>query len=375
MSIKKRVDEIDIIRGFALFGVLLVNLTMIDATLYTMENIPFSNLSGMEYISAWAIRLLAQGKFYTIFSFLFGLGFYYFFRKESSDVVLNRFEKRLYALLGLGIIHTIFIWHGDILHVYALAGFFLIKNKNKSDSELLRNMIVLFVFSTTIMVIGSQTGGSEMTVVASDALTAYQQNSYLELLKYRIQNEVPVGLFNLIVVIPKVLVLFYAGYYVGRKGWFDQLDAQRKRIIDYCVISGSLFGVSLIMMLFLSHLDNSIAFKGLIIFEELSTLGGSVFYMTVILLAAQKNKLRIMLMPFRNLGKMALTNYLIQTIFWTSVVNGYGLGYFGKIPYYAYLPLALGFIMMQILLSNQWISKFNQGPVEKLWRMAYRGRS
>ncbi|MCD4714240.1 MAG: DUF418 domain-containing protein [Clostridiales bacterium] len=375
MSIKKRVDEIDIIRGFALFGVLLVNLTMIDATLYTMENIPFSNLSGMEYISAWAIRLLAQGKFYTIFSFLFGLGFYYFLRKESSDVVLNRFEKRLYALLGLGIIHTIFIWHGDILHVYALAGFFLIKNKNKSDSELIRNMIVLFVFSTTIMVIGSQTGGSEMTVVASDALTAYQQNSYLELLKYRIQNEVPVGLFNLIVVIPKVLVLFYAGYYVGRKGWFDQLDAQRKRIIDYCVISGSLFGFSLVMMLFLSHLDNSIAFKGLIIFEELSTLGGSVFFMTAILLMAQKNKLRKMLMPLRNLGKMALTNYLMQTIFWTSVVNGYGLGYFGKIPYYAYFPLAFGFIMIQILLSSLWLTKFNQGPAEKLWRMAYRDRS
>ncbi|MDW7662214.1 MAG: DUF418 domain-containing protein [Bacillota bacterium] len=375
MSIKKRVDEIDIIRGFALFGVLLVNLTMIDATLYTMENIPFSNLSGMDYISAWAIRLLAQGKFYTMFSFLFGLGFYYFLRKESTDVVLKRFEKRLYALLVIGIIHTIFIWHGDILHVYALAGFFLIKNKNKSDSELLRNMIVLFVFSTTIMVLGSQTGGSEMTVVASDALTAYQQNSYLELLKYRVQNEVPIGLFNLIVVIPKILVLFYAGYYVGRKGWFDQLGEQRKRIINYCVISSSLFVVSLIMMVALSRLDHSIAFKGLIIFEELSTLGGSVFYMTVILLMAQKTKLRKMLMPLKNLGKMALTNYLMQTIFWTSVVNGYGLGYFGKIPYYAYFPLAFSFIMMQILLSNLWLSKFNQGPAEKLWRMAYRGKS
>ena len=375
MSIKKRVDEMDIIRGFALFGVLLVNLTMIDATLYSMENIPFSNLSGMDYISAWAIRLLAQGKFYTMFSFLFGLGFYYFLRKESTDVVLKRFEKRLYALLVLGIIHTIFIWHGDILHVYALAGFFLIKNKNKSDSELLRNMILLFVFSTTIMMLGSQTGGSEITVVASDALTAYQQNSYLELLKYRIQNEVPIGLFNLIIVIPKVLVLFYAGYYVGRKGWFDQLDEQRKRIINYCIISGSLFVVSLIMMLILSHSDHPIAFKGLIIFEELSTLGGSVFYMTVILLMAQKTKLRKILMPLRSLGKMALTNYLMQTIFWTSVVNGYGLGYFGKIPYYAYFPLALGFIMIQIMLSILWLSKFNQGPAEKLWRIAYRGKS
>lgn len=375
MSINKRVDEIDIIRGFALFGVLLVNLTMIDATLFSMENIPFTALSGMEYVSAWSIRLLAQGKFYTIFSFLFGLGFYYFLRKESSDVVMNRFGKRLYALLVFGILHTIFIWHGDILHVYALAGFFLVKNKNKSDSELLRNMVLLFVFSTSIMVLGSEAGGSEMTVVASDALLAYQQNSYLELVTYRIQNEVPIGLFNLIVVIPKVLVLFYAGYYVGRKGWFDQLDAQRKRIVDYCVISGSLFSVSLIMMLIMSRLDNPFAFKGRIIFDELSTLGGSVFYITAILLMAQNKELKKMLMPLKNLGKMALTNYLMQTIFWTSVVNGYGLGYFGKIPYYTYFPIALGFIVMQILLSNFWLSKFNQGPAEKLWRLAYRGKS
>lgn len=375
MPIKKRVDEIDIIRGFALFGVLLVNLTMIDATQFSMGNIPYSNLSGLEYISAWAIRLLAQGKFYTIFSFLFGLGFYYFLGKENSDVAMNRFSKRLYALLCLGILHTVFIWYGDILHVYALAGFFLIKSKNKSDFVLLRNMILLFVFSTTLIVLASQFGGSEMSEMASDALIAYQQNSYSKMVTYRIQNEVPIGIFNLIVVIPKVLVLFYAGYYVGRKGWFDHLEAQRKRIIKYCVISGSIFGISLIMILVLSHLDSLIGYKGLIIFEELSTLGGSVFYMTIILLMAQKEKLKKMLMPLSNLGKMALTNYLIQTIFWTSVVNGYGLGYFGQIPYYAYFPLALGFIATQIVISNLWLSKFSQGPVEKLWRMVYRGKS
>lgn len=374
MSTKKRVDEIDIIRGFALFGVLLVNLTMIDATLFSMKSIPFNSLSGMEYIAAWSIRLLAQGKFYTIFSFLFGLGFFYFLRKESSDVVINRFEKRLYALLVLGTLHTIFIWHGDILHVYALAGFFLIKNKIKSDSELIRRMILLFIFSTTIMVLGSQSAGSDMTVVASDAFLAYQQNSYLGLVSYRIQNEIPIGLFNLIVVIPKILVLFYAGYYAGRKGWFDQLDAQRKRILNYCVISGAFFSISLTMMLVLSRFNNSIAYKVMIIFDELSTLGGSMFYMTVILLMAQNAGLKKMLMPLKNLGRMALTNYLMQTIFWTYVVNGYGFGYFGKIPYYAYFPLALVFIVMQIMLSNLWLSRFNHGPVEKLWRLAYRGK-
>ncbi|MBE0450553.1 MAG: DUF418 domain-containing protein [Clostridia bacterium] len=375
MTNNKRVKEIDIIRGFALFGVLLVNLTMIDATLFSMEKIPFKTLSGMEYIAAWSIRLLAQGKFYTIFSFLFGLGFYYFLKKENSDMAMDRFKRRLYALLILGILHTFFIWHGDILHVYALAGFFLIKMKSKSDGELIRNMIVLFVFSTTVMTLGSQASGSQLTLTASEAMSAYQQDSYFEMVSYRIQNEVPIGLFNLIVVIPKVLVLFYAGYYVGRKGWFDQLDTQWNRIKLYWAVSGAFFALSLTVMLILAHSNNGFAFKGFIIFEELSTLFGSVFYMTTILLLMQTKVLKRLLMPLENLGKMALTNYLLQTIFWTTMINGHGLGYFGKIPYDAYFPIALGFIALQILLSNLWLSKFKQGPVEKLWRMFYRGTS
>ncbi len=375
MLIKKRVDEIDIIRGFALFGVLLVNLTMIDSTRYSLEHIPFKALSGMELISAWTIRLLAQGKFYTIFSFLFGLGFYYFLQKESTEDTIKRFKRRLYVLLIMGVLHTIFVWYGDILHVYAIAGFFLINNKDQNDNSIIRLMIVLFIFSTSILMLGSQSSSPEITLAASSAISAYQQSSYFEMLTYRIQNEVPLGLINLIVVIPKVLVLIYAGYFVGRKGWFNKIQTQRDRIRRYGIISGILFLISIIMILILSSSNNPYAFKGLTLFEEISTLGGSVFYMTTILLMSQNKSLKKVLFPLKNLGKMALTNYLMQTIFWTTFFNGYGVGYFGKIPYYLYFPMTIGFIALQILLSSLWLSRFEQGPMEKLWRMAYKDKS
>jgi uncharacterized protein len=375
MSVKKRVDEIDIIRGFALFGVLLINLIMINATLYSFEGIPFSSQSGMALTAAWAIRLLAQGKFYTIFSFLFGLGFYYFLGTSKSNEAYERFKKRLFVLLAIGIIHTIFIWHGDILHIYALAGFILLKNRNEKDSILLRKMILLFVFSTSIMVLGTYVSGSEITLNASQAFLVYQEGSYFEMVSYRIQNEIPIGIFNLIVVIPKVLVLFYAGYLVGRKEWFNQLDSQRERTRLYMKFSGILFATSMFMIWMASGFSHSIAVAGVILFEELSTLFGSVFYMTLILVIMQNNVLRPFLMPLRNLGRMALTNYLIQTIFWTTAYYGYGLGYFGKTPYYAYLPMALGFLAIQVVLSNFWLSRFKQGPVEKLWRLTYGDKS
>lgn len=375
MLIKKRVDEIDIIRGFALFGVLLVNLTMIDSTRYSLEHIPFKALSGMELISAWAIRLLAQGKFYTIFSFLFGLGFYYFLQKKDTEETIKRFKRRLYVLLIMGTLHTVFVWYGDILHVYAIAGFILIKNKDQNDNSIIRIMILLFIFSTSIMMLGSQASSPDIPLAASSAFSAYQQNSYFEMLLYRIQYEVPIGLINLIVVIPKVLVLFYAGYFVGRKGWFNELQTQRVRIWRYGIISGIIFLISISMMLILSSSNNPYAFKVLTFFEELSTMGGSVFYMTTILLMSQSKSLKKVLLPLKNLGKMALTNYLMQTIVWTTFFYGYGGGYFGKTPYYLYFPMTIGFIVLQILLSNLWLSRFEQGPMEKLWRMAYKGNS
>lgn len=68
------------------------------------------------------------------------------------------------------------------------------------------------------------------------------------------------------------------------------------------------------------------------------------------------------------MGKMALTNYLTQTIFWSVIVNGYGFGLYGKLSYWSFFPLALGFFILQILLSKWWLSRRSTGPMEALWR-------
>ena len=157
-----RIIEMDIIRGFALFGVLLVNMTMIDATMYSYES------------PSLLIHLFAVGKFYTLFSMLFGLGFFYFMNKPDGTVLDGYlFKRRLIALFFFGLLHLIFVWYGDILHVYAITGAVLLKSRNRSVKALLKTSVLLFVLSTFMFAWFRSSGGTQvdMSSVMQDAET------------------------------------------------------------------------------------------------------------------------------------------------------------------------------------------------------------
>ena len=186
-----RVVEIDIIRGFALFGVLLVNMTMIDTTLYSNVSSPFDLVNPLARFSALMIHLFAVGKFYTLFSILFGLGFFYFMNK--SEVSGHVFRRRLIALFFFGILHLVLVWYGDILHVYAITGAVLLNSRNRSSKSLLKTAILLFILSTLMFAWFKGSGGTQVDMSAAilDAENAYTQSSYITMLQYRVTRELP----------------------------------------------------------------------------------------------------------------------------------------------------------------------------------------
>lgn len=372
-----RVVEIDIIRGFALFGVLLVNLTMMHQSMFSAPQ-ALAGLSGINALSAAAIGLFAQGKFYTIFSFLFGLGFYYFIDRPHVDekIVGNRFKRRMYALLLFGMGHLVFVWFGDILHSYALCGFILFSKRNRTDAQFKRSIVILLIVSLLIIGLASSAGpdaGYEAQMVEK-ANAAYTGTSYMAMVIYRITNELPLVLANLIAVVPKLLAMFYMGYLSGRHRVFHQLDQHQraiKTIWRFAAVTSLICFAAIIGLGRLSgFLPNFL--KGML--NEVTTVSGSAFYVTTLLLLL-KSPFKRFLSPLQYSGRMALTNYLTQTIFWTTLINGYGLGYFGKIPYWAFFPLALVFYAIQIAFSALWLRRFNFGPMEKLWRTMTYGAS
>jgi len=369
---KNRIIEIDVIRGFALFGVLLVNITMIDATLYAYVASAFDHVDPLTRLSALLIHIFAVGKFYTLFSILFGLGFYYFMNKQDGTTVsAHLFRRRLFALFCFGMLHLTFVWYGDILHVYAITGVVLLNSRNRSSRSLLKTAILLFLLSTSMFAWfqGSGAAQGDMSAIMREAEMAYSQPSYLGMVYYRVMHELPLIAFNFLTILPKILSLFMFGYYIGTRQIFESLEDNRMLINRVWRISGktALFcglGYTLIMGGYVfDHLDVLA-----VIFDELLTISGALFYATSLILLYRSPKFKKIVSPLKYPGKMALTNYLMQTICFTTLIYGYGAGLYGKIPYWVYFPIAVVFYTVQVLGSKWWLKHHKFGPMESIWR-------
>ena len=371
---KKRVEQIDVIRGFALMGVLLVNMTMIDGTLFSSVD---PGLEGINLIFQKAIHFFAVGKFYTLFSMLFGLGFYYFMKKDEGERIGKKlYKRRLMALFCFGLLHLIFVWHGDILHVYALVGICLMLNTNTSSAKLLKTAIFLFILSTALMVLlqsGSGGASSAYGNIIRETTEIYTKGSYLEVVTYRVTHELPLIAMNFLFVLPKILCLFLLGYAVGKIQLFDHLEEHLSGIKRVWVTTGVLFIlIGLLLQVDSLHL---LKINVIALLDEVSTVAGALFYATSLILLYRFKIGKRLLTPLKYAGQMALTNYLVQTVVMTFFFYGYGFGQFEKLSYWTYLPMMLALYGAQLVASTLWMRHHRFGPMEKLWRTLTYGRS
>lgn len=370
-SQKTRLLAPDIIRGFALLGVLLVNLTMIDATL-TETKPYFTEFTGLHAASAFFIYFFAKAKFYTIFSFLFGFGFFLFCDKPSELRPQHYFKRRLYILFLFGVLHLVFVWYGDILHTYAICGFLLLSSAHKPKEKLLKHAAIFLIAS--ILIMGLFTAMSHTSIQSGtfiDSTTnVYTNTSYFEMVQFRMKNELPLVAINLPFVLLRLIGIFYIGYWVGAKRVFENLNAFRPSIKKIWLMAFSGFALTIcIEVLGRQFLPNTFT-NNLLIFisNESGSLLGAAFYVTSILLALKNPSLQRLLKPLSYSGRMALTNYLTQTIFFTTLIYGYGGNLFHKIPMAGYILLAFGFYSLQIAFSTLWLKTHDFGPMEKIWR-------
>ena len=355
-------------------GVLLVNMTMIDGTLF----------SGAEYIDGGlsalvqkGIHLFAVGKFYSLFSMLFGLGFYYFMNKDDGTLVKKPlFKRRLAALFVFGLLHLIFVWNGDILHVYALTGLFLLFNTETSPQKLVKMALLLFVVSTAMFVLLQSGSDSDINVydkVIKEATNVYSKGSYLEVVTYRVTKELPLIAINFLFVLPKILSLFFLGYAIGKKQIFNALDAHKKLIHRTWLLTGllSLTTGAATTLDFVMSMD----FNMVILLDEVLTVTGALFYATSLIKLYDTKIGKRLLTPLKYAGQMALTNYLTQTIVMSVFFYGYGFGQFEKLPYWSYIPMMLTLYGIQLIISSYWMKRHRFGPMEKVWRTLTYGKS
>lgn len=393
-----RLEIVDFLRGFALLGILMVNLPLMNAP-FTTEMGEFTIWTDkINSLATDFIRFFFTGKFYVLFSLLFGIGFYFFIKKveAGNKAILSVFRLRLFWLLVFGILHVLFLWYGDILIIYALIGFVLLLFRNVSNKGLIIWAIVLILIP--IILVSGLAGlmhlislipeaaaeidkayyGAYLTLkeLTENALVVYPNGTFAEIINMRLEEYSNMG-GVILYFAPNVLAMFLVGMLLARKGVFQNLNQNRrffKKLLFICLPIGLAFNILFLYSVSLASMTEVNYFTALYIIG--SGIGGPAMCFVYIALIVLLISSRLHLKFFRAIsdtGKMALTNYLSQSIICTTLFFSYGFGLYGKVNIWQGILITITVYSVQVIWSHIWLKYYRFGPMEWVWRsLTYR---
>ena len=366
-----RIEVVDALRGFALLGVLFANIpfggnppieTAYDETIHFLYN------------------FLISKKFITIFSMLFGFGFYIQFSRSKEKVINfnSYFLKRMGLLFLIGCIHSFVLWNGDIIMSYAFGGVFLLLLRNWSVKRLIILAVVFNVLLTGAIFIGNSALGwavydYDFAIITDLGLT----NSYLEYLKI---NWITSPWVNFLNDMPLTLFFTFGnmliGMILGKIGFFKPENGL-KRLKRWFVILGVILGIPAsyyFHLLMTGNLELDLPLLWVPFVIIVGMLFQSLAYITLFVELFSVKSIKKILSGFKYVGKTALTNYLSQSVFYLIVIyhctNLFQL--YGKLSEPETYLLAALFFILQSITSYFWLKTWNQGPIEYLWKkMSY----
>jgi uncharacterized protein len=389
VSASERVQLMDVLRGVALFGVFLVNFTgfagaQIMATEQQLLSLPTAPL---DFTLSEVIGWLFADKANTVFAFLFGLGFaLQLERLEGRGVDFEvLYRRRLTVLLVIGVVHFFFVWTWDILHLYALAGFLLLPLRRLSNRAMVIAGVLLAAFGRTTQKALAEFGtpgswsGLPGGYADSDVLLRQQisgSGDYFQLVSNFVDWVFVDYLVSGLILgwLCYALGRFLIGAWVGRHGWVtrapDFLPGWR-RLMRIALPVGLVLEGLATMMAESSWLPEWEHRKFLA--DALHLLAVPVLaagYVAGIVVAFQGTLGRRLLTPFAAVGRMALTNYLTQSLVFGFVLFGIGpgLALAGKIGTMAVVAVVIGFFAVQVIVSGWWLGRYEYGPAEWVWR-------
>jgi uncharacterized protein len=391
---EQRIEILDILRGFALLGIIFNNMQYLSGYAFT----PFDTLKQITQFQLnenvyHFLDIVITAKFYTLFSFLFATGFYIQLSKHAQDSTgfLTTYRRRLFILLAMGVVHSL-IWFGDILFAYAVMGFLLLLFRKVRSRTLLRWAIGVLLLPTAIDLIllpffggagaaGLNTGTPTVHVSYPDlapetVLHVFQNGSVGDLFILNVHNLVwkylgyfPSGQYF------TLFGIFLLGYYLASIGFFTHkpkpvfLFGISFIIGVVATLSARIMGGS--MYQWPPTLSN-ILFKFLL-------LAGQIFmclsYISLLDMVIRNSVGKRILNYLKPMGRMALSNYLSQTVIMIALFYNVGGDLFGRIGIITAAGIAVAILIMQIVASNLWLRHFRFGPMEWLWRsLTYKRR-
>ena len=380
-----RLLQLDVLRGVALFGILLVNIWGYAwGTLSLRYGALPAPAPWLDQAAIFVVAALAEFKFYPIFAFLFGAGLALHTRSlrqqlGSWPAAQTAYKRRLRWLLLIGVLHGLLVWSGDVLSSYALAGMLILPLASGRPGRI-RNLAWLlaggFLLFMCLLYPLGPAGDAAATAQAlhefAGRYAIYTQGSALSIAALRARDYGMQMLF-VIVMLPHIIIFFLLGMLSVRLGWLTQPARHRhvwKRVCAVGVGIGLPFNLLAATAIVWQTADPYQTTFNTMLLELLLYAGGPLLaagYVAALMLAGPPLMARLAgwLAP---VGRMALSNYLLQSLLGTFLLQGWGMGWGAVLRPVEMLALAGVIAAGQLVLSRIWLAYFRQGPVEALWR-------
>ncbi|TQV75256.1 DUF418 domain-containing protein [Aliikangiella marina] len=379
----ERMVSLDLIRGIAILGILIMNIQSFGNLFATYFNPTINgDFSGLNQITWFITHIFFEQKFYTIFSMLFGAGIVVMAEKASAKgLSAAKYHYRRSVLLILfGLLHGYLIWYGDILNIYGLFALIVFLMWKKSPRFQIVSGLVLILLLSGFMLLGYLAMPAEDAAqmqslfipseeVIAKEIAAYQ-GTWSESFAQRIEamahmfSFIGFGIFR----ITGCMLLGMAFYKLGI------FSAQRSKqfywkLIYWCLLPGLAMATYSAYALNQSgFLDAKTVQMKLAQYNYLGSLLMAIGYIGMFNLFFLSEGFKKLKQRLQAVGQMAFTNYITQSLICTSLFYGFGLGLFSMLSRFEMVLVAILVLALQMVWSPWWLKKFRFGPLEWLWR-------
>jgi uncharacterized protein len=380
---RDRIPALDVLRGVAVAGILFANVLVFFGLVFlSPERTAALATAAADRVVRFLEQVLVDGKFYSIFSLLFGIGFGLQLAR-GGEAALPRFKRRLRILLAIGAVHAVLIWAGDILMLYALLGFTMPWFARKSDRQLLKWVLILFALPTLLYVVGlavwAAVGPAAVEAQSLSAMPAKLLAIFGAMGTGGVKDAFVGNLVMLAgrwadlfatVRFPKVLGMFVLGLWTMRAGLALQPSAHRAILVRWILLGLGLgLPANLLAAWAGEHWPYLPPTAGGLLGVVMQAVGVPMLALgyaaTVGLVVVDRRRL---IGVFAPVGRMALTNYLMHSVICILLSRGFGLGLWWRIGASWAMVVAAAIIIVQIPVSAWWLSRFRFGPAEWAWR-------
>jgi uncharacterized protein len=368
---KARDSAPDVLRGFALLGIIMVNLAFFSND--PSDGIGKESMSGLgNSLAGFLVFTLFEGKFFLIFSFLFGYSSHYIVGLNRNNT--PRWIRRAVVLIIFGTLHFSLLWHGDILFLYGSLGLILTLFFKRSDKFIkiwATAIYATFSFFLILLALLAQLYPEPIkSNPTADAFTQVMQSGgYLDSIPARIDIWKQTIALELLIQGAPVFVAFLLGLLAARKSALSsgskalRLDVVTKYGLGLGLPIQVLAGIIFTVNENSTNRSESLYFWVLVvslIFAPLLSMG----YIGLILKQLEESNHWLMQLSFP--GRMSLTNYISQSLVLSLIYASWGLGLFQKIEFWNSFLIAILVWLSLLFVSKLWLTKFSKGPAEWL---------